>query len=624
VRRPAAIIALLALAAAACTGGGTTEHGRKSPVVQLPRGGTLRVAMPVFAGSNITTPGSTTALDPQLENPFDAFELFRCCLLRTLLSYNGHPTNQRGTQLRPDLADGMPDVSPDGLTWTFHLKRGIRYAPPLQSVEITAQDFVRALEREARLNGGYSSYFSVIQGFDAYAQQETGSISGLQAPDAHTLRVQLAQPAGDLGFRLALSAAALFPLDPADPSAEFGAAAGHDTGYGRFLVASGPYMIEGAEHLDPSAQPAQQKPVSGFAPGKSLTLVRNPSWNESTDDLRGAYADHIENTIGGTPDQAASKLEQGRADLVFYVGPPPQYSAGVVRRFQDNPDLGRLIVSPRDFVRALMMNVAEPPLDDIHIRKAANLVVDKRRLIELAGGAAAGRPAGHLGLDSQENDLLLNYDPYRTPGDGGSARLARAEMAQSKYDANGDGRCDALACRSVLALAGPLFPALLPPVQQAFEEIGIHLHVVFLDPPTLFARLANPALHFGMALFIGLFKDYPNGSQFFPALFSGATIGTSNYSLVGATADQRAGWGYSVTEVPSVDDRIDQCSAVLGDAQTSCWAALDKYLMEDVVPWVPYIAETHVDLVSSRLASFSFDQSVALPALDQIALKRGT
>ncbi len=48
MKRSVAVLTLLVLAAA-CTGGGTTEHRRKSPVVELPRGGTLRVAMPVFA-----------------------------------------------------------------------------------------------------------------------------------------------------------------------------------------------------------------------------------------------------------------------------------------------------------------------------------------------------------------------------------------------------------------------------------------------------------------------------------------------------------------------------------------------------------------------------------------------
>ncbi len=44
----------------------------------------------------ITDPTASGALDPQLDGSFEARELFRCCLLRTLLSYNGHPTNQGG------------------------------------------------------------------------------------------------------------------------------------------------------------------------------------------------------------------------------------------------------------------------------------------------------------------------------------------------------------------------------------------------------------------------------------------------------------------------------------------------------------------------------------------------
>jgi peptide/nickel transport system substrate-binding protein len=623
--RRATAIGVLFLLAGACTSGSTTQHRRNTPEAGLQRGGTLRVAMPTFPFSPITTPHVPGALDPQLAYWYDAWELFRCCLLRTLLSYNGRPTDQGGTQLRPDLAASMPEVSGDGLTWTFHLQPGIHYGPPLQDVEITAQDFVRALEREARLGtpaaGGYSGYFSVIQGFDAYAQKKAGSISGLQTPDDHTLRIQLAKQAGDLGFRLALPAAAPIPPDPADPAREFGAAAGHDTDYGRFLVATGPYMIQGAQTLDPSAPPGTQEPVSGFVQGKSLILVRNPSWERPSDDLRGAYPDRIVITIRGSPDRAASKTEHGTSDLVFYSGPPPQFSPETLQRLQGHPARGRVVVNGRDFVRYVTMNVAQPPFDDVHVRKAANLAVDKKRMIELAGGIAAGQPAGHLGLNSQEGDLLLNYDPYRTPGDAGRVKLARAEMARSKYDANGDGRCDAAICRNVLTLALSPFSADLPPVRQGFELLGIHLHVVTLDGPAFFARVAKPALHVGMGLFAGWGKDYPNGSQFFPQLFSREAIGTNNFSLLGATPHDLARWGYAAAAVPGVDDRIDQCVAIRGDAQTACWATLDKYLMDHVVPWVPYIDEAHLDLVSSRVARFSFDQSVAMPALDQIALK---
>lgn len=65
-------------------------------------------------------------------------ELFRCCLLRTLLSYTGRSTSEGGTELHPDLAAAIPQITDDGLSWTFELKRGIHYGPPMQDVEITA------------------------------------------------------------------------------------------------------------------------------------------------------------------------------------------------------------------------------------------------------------------------------------------------------------------------------------------------------------------------------------------------------------------------------------------------------------------------------------------------------
>jgi ABC-type oligopeptide transport system substrate-binding subunit len=174
----------------------------------------------------------------------------------------------------------MPSVSGDGLTWTFRLKPGLHYGPPLEHVEITAQDFIRALEREANPTAsaiGYSYYYSVIQGFDDYAAGTADSISGLEAPDDTTLTLHLVRPTGDLGERLALPAAAPIPPNPSDPTAQLGAAEGHDDGDGSFLVSSGPYILEGSEALDFSLPPDQQHGVAGLVPGKAITLVRTAS-----------------------------------------------------------------------------------------------------------------------------------------------------------------------------------------------------------------------------------------------------------------------------------------------------------------------------------------------------------
>src|SRR3546814_9826620 len=58
------------------------------------------------------------------------WEYYRCCLLRTLMSYEGVPTDEGGADIFPDLAAGEPTVSDDGLTTTFQIKPGLMYAPP--------------------------------------------------------------------------------------------------------------------------------------------------------------------------------------------------------------------------------------------------------------------------------------------------------------------------------------------------------------------------------------------------------------------------------------------------------------------------------------------------------------
>ena len=627
-RRAKALLAVggvVALVAASCTGAGDRQTGQAGTarLSGVPVGGTLRVGIPEFF-SALT---QTAALDPQRDYWPDSWELFRCCLVRTLLSYNGRPTREGGAVLRPDLAASMPLVSGDGLTWTFRLKRGVRYAPPLQNVEIKAQDFIRALVREARpkvTEGGYSFYYSIIRGFDDFVAGRGEKIAGLEAPDDHTLRVHLNEPAGDLGERFSVAATAPLPPNPRDPAAPLGTAEGHDDGYGRFLVASGPYMFDGAERLNFSLPPSRQRPVAGYAPAKSITLVRNPSWTPSSDRLRAAYADRIEIRIGGTLEQVSATLDQREIDLVMHTGPTGA-SPGQVHRYQANRALGAVVTEPRDFIRFMSMNLALPPFDDVHVRKAVNYAVDKAALLDLWGGPTAGEIIGHIVLNSLENNLLLGYYPYRTQGHRGNVQAARREMAQSRYDENGDGECDVPACRNVLALG--LNVLTLPDIARRIEEnlrsIGIELDLRLLEPDAVFDMVTDPRAKVGLSLSASLGRDILNPSGYLEGAFSGSFIdvlGGFNHPLLGATAQQLRGWGYRVTSVPSVDDRIRACRERVGSSQLQCWAELDQHLMENVVPWVPYISENRVQVVPARVARFSYDQFGALPALDHIAL----
>jgi len=584
------------------------------------RGGTLRAAVPDIWATEVD-------LDPQGAYFTTPWELFRCCLLRTLYSYNGMPTEEGGMELRSDLATGLPEVSADGLTWTFRLREGLRYAPPFDDTQIVALDVVRALEREARTGGPYAFYYSVIRGFDDHQAGTADSIAGLETPDDRTLVVRLEQVTSDLAYRFSLAATAPIPE---------GADEGHDRDYGRFLVASGPYMVEGSGDLDFSVLPKQQEPAAGFVPPTfaeaevveepgSLVLVRNPSW-DPTDRLRAAYPDRIELTIGGGDDEEiARRVDAAEVDLDFGLGGSPFEQ---VARYREDPALGdRVFQYPNDTGFAVTMNLAAPPFDDVHVRRAVAYAMDKAALVEMVSRPPhlpighTAEVATHVAPDALEGSLLRAFDPY--PHD---PEAARAEMRASAYDRTGDGRCDAPACRNVqmLVLDLGVNAELARAIREDLAEVGIDLALQLRPRTSYFATNHDPREQIPLDIPSPWGKDYPEGAGWFQALFDRSGLEGPNTSLLGATPGQLREWGYGVTSVPSAEDRVQACLERRGVAKTECWAELDQYLMTEVVSRVPYIFMEHVQVVSERVVAYSFDQFAGLPALDRIALAPGS
>jgi peptide/nickel transport system substrate-binding protein len=640
--RALAIGTAAAILASGCTGGKPKPNPTATP---LPRGGTLRVGAPELADAQIPVETSRgtfdVSFDPQQNFAGEVLELERCCLLRTLISFNGHPTSQGGVEIRPDLAAALPEVSSDGLIWTFHLRPAIHYAPPLQNVEVTAQDFIRTMERGLRpadpafadaaqsplVDFAGFLFEDAILGAREYSEGRADNISGLEAPDAHTFVVHLTRPTGDLAYRFSQVDSAPIPPNPAEPTARLGVAQGHDETYGRFLVGTGPYMMEGAENLDFSKPPKDQIPVSGFVPGKSVTLVRNPSWQPSTDGLRPAYAERIEVTLGQSPEKTATETEAGELDVAFQSASPEEYG----RYVNDATLRGRAFVNENDILYMLSMNLATPPFDDLHVRKAVNLAIDKesvRRLAEVRQpgltGPLGGDVAGHVVVNSLSDNLLLNYNPYG--GAAGGLEQAKAEMAMSIHDRDRDGVCDAPACAKVVAVVrntDRFWPGLAGIVKRALAPLGIHLDVRPSDVQTFFGTLLDPTTQTPLGLGARFIKDFPNASSYMTSNFGSEFLPPNgiNFSLVGASPAQLRRWGYSVRTIPSVDDRIAACLSVTGQAAVRCWATLDQFMMTEVVPIVPLLFGTNAQTVSARVLSYAYDQFADEPALDQIALR---
>ncbi len=125
-RRMLAILATmlaLALIGAACGGDGDGGQG------DAKTGGILRIQTDDFIWD--------ADLDPTGEYLGYAHEWFTA-LHRTLLSVNH---KKGGNEVKPDLASAMPEVSSDGLTYTFKIKSGVKFAPPVNRA-MTSKDIV--------------------------------------------------------------------------------------------------------------------------------------------------------------------------------------------------------------------------------------------------------------------------------------------------------------------------------------------------------------------------------------------------------------------------------------------------------------------------------------------------
>jgi peptide/nickel transport system substrate-binding protein len=619
VLRLIAVVTVLGIVAAACGGDDTGDQPTDTPsdAMEL-AGGTLTMAMLADV---------TAAFDPQKEYYSVTWEYYRCCLLRNLMSYEGVPTDEGGAEIHPDLAAGEPEQSSDGLTWTYTIKPGINYAPPKDDVEITAPDFIRALERTANPDanvGGYSFYYSVIEGFDDFAAGDADEISGLTAVDDHTLEITTTSPVGDMSYRLAMGTAS--PIPPDDEGERMGVAEGHDRNYGRFLVASGPYMFEGSETMDFSADPKDQTEAPGYVPGRQIVLVRNPSYDPATDGLRDAYPDRIEVRIGGDNDDLYNQVAAGTLDFVVDGVVP----AEKIREYQTDPELqDRINIYASDAIRYVSFNLAVPPFDDVHVRKAVSWAFDKQGFRQLRGGESVGEIAGHIMVNTLQNNLLADYDPYQTTNASGDPEKAKEEMALSKYDSDGDGVCDDPVCQDILTITDreDPYPDQMALLKQFLEPLGMTLDDKQLERGTMYNQCNDANSHHALCAGPGWGKDYADGVTFGEPLFTSAGLWESccNYSLLGASPEQLTEWGYDVTEVPSIDDKEDECAALEpGDERFQCWAELDQQLMEEVVPMVPYLFDNSVDILSENIVNYSFDQFAGLAAFDSMAVPGNT
>ena len=363
-------------------------------------GGTFRVAFEQAFGFS-------DGFDPTGEYYTYSFDIFSNLMIRTLVGYD-HVAGPPGNVLVPDIATSVPKPTNGGKTYTFHLKKGVKFGPPVNR-EVTSKDVLYAMERIAHPKDGaqYGFYYSPIVGFDAYGAGKAKTIAGIKTPNASTIVFNLTAPTGDFLYRMAMPATGPIPQEVGKC---FEGQAGR---YGKDVVSTGPYMIQGADKVDDSSC-AKLEPMSGFDGISNLTLVRNPDYNPKTDSpaARQNFPDEFQFTIDPNSTDIVDRVAAGELEDENGPSLPPQaleeYSSPSKRQY--------LHLNSADGTSYLTMNLTQPPFDDVHVRRAMNWIMDKTSLRQVWGGPDLGKIANHIVPDPIFDNQLSEFAPYKTPG----------------------------------------------------------------------------------------------------------------------------------------------------------------------------------------------------------------
>ncbi len=377
--------------------------------------------------------------------------------------YEGLTRFTADARLEPALAVRW-GISPDGRTYTFHLRPGVRFQ---DGTPLTAGDVVRSFSRalDPATHGGRAEPLLPIRGAAAFAAGRATAVTGLAAPDDSTVVVTLDQPLAIFPKLLAMPVASVLPANA--PAV-----------IGDHPVGTGPWRLIRWKHDD------------------YLLFARNPDyWGGAPE------ADSLEARIISEQSTAVAEFGAGNVDVAEI--PPdemPSWEADSTRR--------RLLVSgPSLQLVYVAINTTRGPLKHVRVRQAINEAVDTKtilaRLLHGQGRVAAGViPPALGGADTAR--APYPYDPAK----------ARALLAAAGYPNGIDVR--------LWTGATPIMVRVAEAIQAYLDAAGIRTKIEQRD----YATASQASRRGETDLFLkDWYADYPDAEDFLDPLLGGANVG---------------------------------------------------------------------------------------------------
>ena len=539
------VVGLAALLAASC--GGSSKKTSPSGGGGGGKGGTL---MTVASGAPSGSP------DPQINYTLQEWQLL-------VLSHDGlvgfkRSSGTEGTKKVPDLATAIPKPQDGGKTYTFKLRKGIKFA---NGKELKASDVKFTFERLFKIgqspNAG--TWYNVIVGGDACVKSpKTCNLDQgvVVDDDAGTVTFHLTN--GDPEFLDKLAVPFAFILPTGTPNKEVQIPP----------PGTGPYKF------------------AQYNPNKQIKLVRNTYFKEWSKDAQPeGKPDVILQKLGLSVEAEVTQVENGQADWMF-DNPPADRLSEISTKYAD-----QVHVNPLTAVWYFAFNVRVPPFDNLKARQAVNFATDRNALVKIYGGPKLAQPTCQVLPPN-----FPGYKPYcpytKNPGSG---KWTAPDMAKARQLIEASGTKGASVKVTVdttdtAKSLGNYFVSLL-------NKLGYKAQLQALSPDIQYPYCQNSKNKIQFC-WSSWYQDYPAASDFLNILLGcGSYIPNSNASPniaefcdkgIQAQMDQAAKQG--ITDPSGANEK---------------WKEVDR-AVTDQAPWVSMFNPKYIDFLSKRVKGYEF------------------
>jgi peptide/nickel transport system substrate-binding protein len=536
-------VTLLAFATVPLLGGGASATATRD-------GGTFRVAVAAIGSTGL--PRFAT-IDPALENGLaEPIVLRPACA--TLMAYPDVRL-PAGLRLVTDLAAAYPKRSNGGRTYTFTVRRGLRFSNDLP---VTASSFAHAIARilDPRMQSPGAKDWRDVVGAQAVLNGKAASASGIAAR-GNRLTIRLTKPNGDLPS-LTANVCAVPPDLPVNPE-----------GVAAPLPSPAPYY------------------VAQYKPGQLVVLERNRFY-------RGSRPHHVNRfvvTLDNDETKLLAQIESGQADWAPFVPELSGDMTTLIKKYGLNKS--RFFIKPSFSLWTFVLNTSGRLFkDNLPLRRAVNFAIDRTALAR-SRGSHWGTVTDHYLPSSLTGYVHAPIYPLSRPNVAKARALARGHTR--------GGHATLYVCpRTFCATAGQI-------LHDNLKAIGLDVEVHQFPSPVLFSKLATPGEPFDIG-WIGYIVSQPyDPGDFLSSLLDGRTIpkpGTSQ-----DFAD------YSYFDSAHFNGLFDKGATLGPRVRDRFYGRLDVDLARNAAPIAAYAFDNAFTLVSARTGCVVVNPGIDLTAV---------